>query len=63
MTYPKDMFSIREDVTRKNMEEYDKKKKIWYDAAEKLYPNYFQMGLRERLEHREEINNYVGFKL
>ena len=63
VSYPKELFSIREDATRRNLADYDNKRKIWYDAAEKLYPDYFKRNLRERLAVRETINDYVGFSL
>lgn len=63
MAYPKELFSIREDLTRKNLEEYDRKRKNWYAAAEKLYPDYFKLGFRERMRAREAVNDYVGYSL
>lgn len=63
MTYPKELFSIREDATRNNLAEHDRKRQAWYDAAEKLYPDYFKRELRDRLALRETINKYVGYSL
>lgn len=63
MEYPKELFSIREDATRNNLADYDRKRQAWYDAAEKLFPDYFKRGLRNRLALRETINEYVGYSL
>lgn len=63
MYYPKECFSIREDITRENMRKYEERKNKWYDAAEELYPDYFKMNLRERMKVTKEINNYVGYSI
>lgn len=63
MTYPKELFSINEYSTRCNLAEYDRKRENWYKAAEKLFPDYFKMGLRERMKKREVINEYVGYSI
>lgn len=61
--YPKELFSINETLTRHNLEEYDRKRENWYKAAEELFPTYFKMGLRERLEKQEIINSYIGYSI
>lgn len=61
--YPKELFSINETLTMLNLAEYDRKRENWYKAAEELFPDYFKMGLRERLEKQEIINSYVGYRI
>lgn len=63
MYYPKSVYCANETITRNNMKEYNVKRKIWYDTAEKLYPNYYQMGLKERLKAIAHINETCGFNL
>lgn len=63
MLYPKELFSINESATAENIRQYDRKREEWYRAAEKLFPDYFKMNLRQRMEKREEINNYVGYAI
>lgn len=63
MIYPKECFSINEIVTENAKREYEMKRKLWYDKAEELYPNYWNLNLRERIKIRDEINNAVGFSL
>ena len=61
--YPKELFSINETVTAENIRQYDRARDEWYRAAEKLFPDYHKMNLREKMEKREEINNYVGYSI
>ena len=61
--YPKSCYSIREDITRKNREEYDRKREAWWDKAEEMYPGFCSRPLIERLNLRESINEAVGYSL
>lgn len=63
MRYPKECFCINENVTRNAMREYEMKRKLWYDKAEELYPNYFEMDVRDRLKAREVVNDEIGFRI
>lgn len=63
MYYPRECFSIRKDVTENSKREYDMKRKLWYDTMEKMFPNYYQMSLRERQPMREAVNKVLGFRL
>lgn len=55
MWYPKELFSIREDITRENIRRYEKEQKRIQDECFKRYPNYINMSCRERIAIREEI--------
>jgi hypothetical protein len=59
--YPKECFSINETATRNAKAEYDKKKKLWYKEAERLFPNYWDIEIRERIELRDIVSESVGF--
>lgn len=61
--YPKCCYSINETATRNAMREYDEKKRIWYQELERLCPNYYQLGLRERQPIRAMVDEAVGFHL
>lgn len=63
MRYPRECFSINEITTRNAMREYEMKRKLWYDKAEELYPNYFEMDVRDRLKAREVVNDKIGFRI
>ena len=63
MNYSKELFSIDETATAEKIREYDRKRERWYKAAENLFPDYFKMNLRERMNIREEINAYVGYSI
>lgn len=61
--YPKEVYSYREDITRKNMEEYDRKKKLFYDKCVELDSNFFNLGFRERTEVRDAVEALLGFRI
>lgn len=61
--YPSWVYSNREDITAANMKKYDRMKKKWYETAEKLFPDYHKMNLRERLAVQDQIDKAVGYSL
>ena len=61
--YPKECFTANEAVTRVRMKEYERKVDKWYEMATSLYPNYFEMDLKERLRARRVINETIGYSL
>ena len=63
MRYPRECFSINEDVTHNAMREYEEKKRIWYQELERLCPNYYQLNLKERIPIRAQVNEIVGFSI
>ena len=60
---PRELFSIDETQTRRNLEEWERKVDRWYQKAEELFPNYHSMKVRERLAVRNEIDEAVGYSL
>lgn len=58
--YPKDVYNIREDITRENMRRYDAWQDRFYEVVRERYPDYFQVGLKERMEIRKQIESEVG---
>lgn len=63
MYYPRECFSINEIATQNAKREYDMKRKLWYDTAEKMFPNYYKTNLRERQPMRKAVDEAVGFSL
>lgn len=53
--YPRDIFNIREDVTRKNKKDYDHKQNKLMREVLKLAPNYYQLEIRERFAIRQRV--------
>ena len=53
--YPREVYNIREDVTRKNMHDYDHKQNKLMREVLKLDPNYYQLDLRERMALRQRV--------
>lgn len=58
--YPKWVYDIREDVTRQNKAKYDKAIDDWYDKAEELYPNFYNM-TAGKLEAIHHVNKVMGY--
>lgn len=54
MYYPKEVFSYREDVTRANMREYEKRQRQLEEKCLEIDPNYYHLGLRQRMEIRTQ---------
>lgn len=61
--YPPELFSVNEDQTRRNIREYDRKYNLWHQTAERLYPNYYTMPIRERIAARATIDAATGFSI
>ncbi len=59
--YPRSCYSYNEIATRNAKCEYDKKKELWYKEAERLYPNYWNIDIRERIKLRSIISESIGF--
>lgn len=60
MHYPREIYSIREDVTRENMRRYDAWQDRVYAEFYKRYPNARQMNLRERYDAIKSIESEIG---
>ena len=55
MYYPKEIFNIREDITRRNMQRYDAAQAKIKAAILERYPDYNKMSFVDRHAIREEI--------
>lgn len=60
--YPSWVYSIREDVTRNNMKEYDRTTKIFRDKCLELNPDYYKLSLRERMAVRDKAEEILGYR-
>ena len=60
--YPKELFSINEERTKRNREEYDRKREHWYKVANELF-NYDKLPFTERLKVYKKIDEAVGYSL
>lgn len=54
--YPKEVFNIREDITRENMRRYDAAQVQIEKALLAKYPDYYSMPARQRWNIRREID-------
>ena len=61
--YPRYVYSCREDVTRANMREYDRKKKILEDKCLEIDPDYFHLNLRHRRKIWDQAEEALGIYL
>lgn len=57
--YPKEVYSIREDVTRENMRQYDARQARIMEAVLRAAPDYYSLSPRERLAIRKRIEREV----
>ena len=57
MNYPKECFSINETTTKIAKKAYEDEQNRMYKWIEERYPNYYQLGLRERMKIRDEYKN------
>ena len=55
--YPKEVFNIREDITRENMRRYDAAQVQIEKAILERYPDYHKMSFRDRWNIRHEIDD------
>ena len=55
--YPREVYNIREDVTRKNKQDYDHKQNKLTRECLKLDPSYYSRPLRERMAIRQRVLN------
>ena len=55
MHYPKEVFNINVDITRRNMQRYDAAQKKIEQAILEEYPDYYKMSFKERWYMRDKI--------
>lgn len=58
--YPKDVYNIREDITRENMRRYDAWMDRFYEIVTKKFHDYYELNLRERMKIREKVEKEIG---
>ena len=63
MHYPKEIYSPRIDVTRRNMQEYDRRMNAIYNKCLDIEPDYYHMTLRERMTIRQQAADLLGYSL
>lgn len=62
-TYPKELFSSNETLTRENMRKYDHYITVLYDTIEAEHPDYYTLSRQEKNIIRNEIEQrLVGLK-
>lgn len=57
--YPKEVYSIREDVTRENMRQYDLRQERILNAVLRIAPDYYSLPWRERIAIRKRAEALV----
>lgn len=55
--YPREVFHINEDVTRRNKKAYDDLQKRIEKRCLEINPDYYKLGLRERSEIRRQARS------
>lgn len=59
-TYPAWVFSHNEDITRRNMRQYDNEQNRIYNECIRIAPSYHKLGLREQTFVRETAKQNLG---
>lgn len=57
--YPKEVYNIREDVTRENMRKYDLRQARIMAEVLKAAPDYYSLPIRERLEIKRHVEESI----
>lgn len=57
--YPKELFSIREDVTRENIRKYEAERDRLYKKCEELYPDFWKKSFLERMEIKKKVEEEI----
>lgn len=57
--YPKELFSIREDVTRENIRKYETERDRLYNKCEELYPDFWKRSFLERMEIKKKVEEEI----
>lgn len=61
--YPDWVYDWSESKTERNKRKYDEKLNEWYDAAESMYPEFYNLRGADRKAAIEEVNKAVGFTM
>lgn len=61
--YPNWVYDWSESKTEKNKQLYDSKLNEWYDKAESMYPNFYQLKGDDRKNAISDVNKAVGFTM
>ena len=61
--YPRELFSINEAATRRNLEAYDRKCDAWYQKLDEMFPDYHGANVREQMKMREAVDEAMGYSL
>lgn len=61
--YPNWVYDWSESKTKKNKQLYDSKLNEWYDKAESMYPNFYQLKGDDRKNAISDVNKAVGFTM
>lgn len=61
--YPPEVYSINEDITRRNMKAYDKRREAYYTGLREFCPEYNTLRGRDRLKILREYEERTGARL
>ena len=59
--YPAWVYSVREDRTRENMEEYDRQQEKINRRCLEIAPNYYTLNARSRFAVRRQAEQQLGY--
>lgn len=59
--YPRWVYHINEDVTRQNKARYDQMINKWYDKAEEMFPDFYQLDREHKKAAAEQVDKAIGY--
>ena len=57
------IFSSGKTIIAEKIKDYEYGISRWFDAAEELYPDYYDMSLSQQYVLKASIDNYVGYSI
>ncbi len=60
--YPEWVYNINEDITRRNMAEYDRRMDNIFDTCRELYPDYDRLPMQEQFKIYCEVCDIIDKK-
>ena len=56
-------FSSGKEIVAERIKDYEYGISSWFDAAEELYPNYYEMSSSQQYVLKASIDSYVGYSI
>ena len=58
-----ELVAVKRSEVAERIKDYEYGISRWFDAAEELYPNYYEMSLSQQHVLKASIDSYVGYSI